>query len=87
MKNVILGQMADYIALIGLVRIRLDGGSTPAPGILSLFGHGMPPKGLTPWDKGLLYAVYHTVSSLKLQRQEIENVVFRRMLRRVYRRH
>lgn len=86
-RNVSLEQMADYIALASLVRIRLDGVASSAPSILSLFDHGTAPTGLTPWDSAPLYAVYHIDGSLMLQRQQIEHVMFRRMLRRLRRMH
>jgi len=79
-RNATFEQLADYVTLAGLARIRLDASAVPVPTILSLFGPGTKPKGLTVWDQALLYAVYHTNRLHKLQTQEIENAVLQRIL-------
>lgn len=60
MTGLSIGQLADYVALIGLAQIQLD--TRPAgPSILTLFEHGKAaPHGLSAWDCALLYALYHT---------------------------
>jgi hypothetical protein len=79
MKNVNLGQMADYIALVGLADVRLDAGSTPVPSILELFGHGTSLQGLTRWDRALLYSLYNTSHRSALELPEIEITMTRRI--------
>jgi hypothetical protein len=79
MKNVDLGQMADYIALVGLADLRLDADFTPMPSILELFGHGTPPRALTRWDRALLYALYNTSHRSTLEVPEMEITMTRRM--------
>lgn len=77
--NVNLRQMADYIALVGLADLRLDTDSTPAPSILELFGHGTSPRGLTQWDRALLYSLYNTNHMSALELQEMEVTMTRRI--------
>jgi len=80
-KNVSLGQMADYVALVGLARVRADASDrAPVQSILSLFGHGKPPQGLTAWDRALLYALYNTDESDKVRVQELEWVMTNRIV-------
>ncbi|MGH8319204.1 MAG: hypothetical protein ACREUL_14710 [Steroidobacteraceae bacterium] len=80
MKNVNLGQMADYIAMVGLADLRLDADSTPVPSILQLFGHGVPPQGLTRWDRALLYSLYNTSHrSSSLEMSEMETMMVGRI--------
>ena len=81
MKRVNLGQMADYIALVGLADVRLDTDSTPVPSILELFGHGTPPQGLTRWDRALLYSLYNTSHRSRLEVPEMEITMVTRIAR------
>lgn len=80
MKDVTIRQMADYVALVGLADVRQDPGPTPAPSILRLFGHATPPpRELSPWDRALLYSLYNTRQSDRLQVPEIELSMVRRI--------
>lgn len=79
MKNVNLGQMADYIALVSLADLRPDADSIPVPSILDLFGHGIPPQGLTRWDRALLYSLYNTSHLSTLEVPEMEITMTRRI--------
>jgi hypothetical protein len=72
MKGMTIQQLADYIALIGLVDVRLDADPAPVPSILELFGHATPPQGLTRWDRALLYSLYNTSQADRLQVSEME---------------
>jgi hypothetical protein len=61
-KGVTFGQLAAYVAMIGLAEIRVDARAGDAPtSILQLFaGSGKaPPPGLSPWDEAFLKALYH----------------------------
>lgn len=79
MKGITMRQMADYIALVGLADVRLDSDSLPVPSILGLFGRASPPQALTPWDRALLYSLYNTDQMSKLQMQEVEIAMTRRL--------
>jgi hypothetical protein len=79
MKNINLGQMADYVALVGLADLRLDTDSTPVPSILDLFGHGTPPQELTVWDRAFLYSLYNTNHMSTLEVPEMEITMTRRI--------
>ncbi len=63
LKGVMLGQLADYAALVGLTEIRPVDSLADAPTILQLF-NGTPqdaPAGVTEWDRAFLKSLY-TVS-------------------------
>lgn len=80
MKNANLGQVADYIALIGLADVRLETDSVPVPSILELFANGTPPQGLTQWDRALLYSLYNTNHRSRLEVPEMEVTMVRRIM-------
>jgi hypothetical protein len=69
------GQLADYIALIGLAQIDLDKDFSDAPTILDLFKTSaeVKPLGLTEWDKALLHALYNTEQRDTTQMSQIES--------------
>jgi hypothetical protein len=79
MKNVTLRQIADYVALVSLADVRQDSDAIPMPSILRLFGRAPAPQGLSPWDQALLYSLYNTHQASKLQMQEIEIAMTRRI--------
>jgi hypothetical protein len=56
------GQVADYVAMVGLAKIRPDPQLGDIPTILGLFDAGGTgrAKGLTAWDQSFLRAVYKT---------------------------
>ena len=61
MKGVSFGQVAAYVAMIGLAQIRPEANVIDAPSILNLFAAaGKGPPGLTSWDESFLKAVYET---------------------------
>lgn len=61
MKNVSFGQVAAYVAMIGLAQLRPEANVSEAPSILNLFaGSGKAPPGLTSWDESFLKALYDT---------------------------
>ena len=78
-KHVKLGQLADYVSLVGLADIQsgTDGGG--APTILRLFHDPNPPDALTPWDRALLYSLYNTSQSGKLQLTDMEVSMVRKI--------
>jgi hypothetical protein len=62
LKGVTYGQLAAYIAMVGLAEIRLDAHLDDAPSILQLFSASgnTPPPALSPWDQAFIKALYHT---------------------------
>jgi hypothetical protein len=75
-----IGQLADYVALVGLADVRLDADPSAAPSILELFaGHATAPPGLTPWDRALLYSLYTTRQTDREQVQNMESTMVRRI--------
>jgi hypothetical protein len=77
-KGISFGQLADYVALIGLAELRLDAAVGDAPTILNLFGgSGKAPPGLSPWDESFLKALYHTEQADTMQLSEIKISIVR----------
>jgi hypothetical protein len=66
-KGVTFGQIAAYIAMVGLVELRSDPKLCTTPTILSLFStlERKPPPGLTSWDQAYLN-LYHTAHDDKI---------------------
>jgi hypothetical protein len=72
--------LADYVALVGLVDVRLDADPGAAPSILRLFsGNPSAPPGLTPLDQALLYSLYNTRQADKQQVQDMESTMVSRI--------
>jgi hypothetical protein len=72
-KGVLLGQLADYIAMAGLAQIKLDPQVTGDPTILTLFD-GDPKAasaGLTDWDQAFLKSFYESEQKSVLLRAAI----------------
>jgi hypothetical protein len=81
LKRVTIGQLADYVSLVGLVNVRPDSDGEGAPTILRLFRDPSPPAGLTSWDQALLYSLYNTNQAGKLQLIDMESVMIGRIAR------
>lgn len=75
LEHVQLGQLADYIGMVGLAKLDTAAHAGAAPTILNLFASGdgsqPPPPGLTEWDEAFLKALYHTDPSTRMQRAAI----------------
>jgi hypothetical protein len=71
------GQLADYIALVGLAEINLDKDFGDAPTILRLFTASgrSSSTGLTDWDQAFLKSVYSTNREDVLQLSEMKTRV------------
>lgn len=78
LSHVKIGQLADYIGMNVLARLRPDAQHGDAPTILRLFqgDAAVRPEGMTPWDQAFLEAFYHTDQALVLQR----GIMVRRMV-------
>jgi len=75
-KAVSFGQVAAYVAMIGLAQIRPQANVSDAPTILNLFSaSGKAPPGLTAWDESFLKAVYQTRSTDKAQLAAIKTAM------------
>jgi hypothetical protein len=67
-RDLSMGQLADYVALVGLAEIHADGDTQGIPTILRLFhDDASPPQGLSDWDRALLYSLYHTSQASVVQ--------------------
>ena len=78
-----IGQLADYIAMIGLAQIRLQADTGTAPSILHLFqGSDPQPQGLSPWDEAFLHSLYSTEQSNVLEVPIIEGRMFKQIVGR-----
>jgi hypothetical protein len=82
-RSLNIGQLVDYIALIGLAQINLDKDLGQTPTILQLFklSEASPPLEMTAWDRALLLALYSTPQKDMMQRSEMETVMLREILR------
>jgi hypothetical protein len=73
LQGIHLGQISDYVAMMGLVDGDVDANLEDAPSILRLFTAppSDPPEGPTEWDRAFLSALYHTDQRSALQRGQI----------------
>jgi hypothetical protein len=76
-RGVNFGQLASYIAMIGLAEIRDGADVADAPSILHLFSRpeNERPAGLSTWDEAFLKALYHTEQTDKQQLAEIKTAM------------
>ena len=75
-----MGQLADYIAMLGLAQIRVQADTGAAPSILHLFQEPDPrPLGLSPWDEAFLHSLYTTDQSSVLQVPITEDRMFKQI--------
>jgi hypothetical protein len=76
-SGVTFGQMAAYIAMVGLAELRSDPNTGAAPTILTLFSTSAKerPPGLSSWDQAYLKALYHTSHEDRMQMAEIKTSV------------
>jgi hypothetical protein len=78
-----VGQLADYIAMMGLAQIRMRADTGTAPSILHLFqGSDPQPQGLSPWDQAFLHGLYATDQSSVLEVSIIEHRMFQQIVGR-----
>jgi len=75
-----IGQLADYVAMIGLAQIRTDADLGQIPTILRLFQDPQdPPQAMSTWDEAFLHSLYGTSQASVTQRSLIKT----RMLDRI----
>jgi hypothetical protein len=82
LRGVSRGQLADYLAMVGLADIKPGAHLGDAPTILRLF-EGTPdgaPVGMSDWDQAFLKSLYTTEQRLKQQRNQIANAIVREVV-------
>jgi hypothetical protein len=74
-----IGQLADYVGVIGLAEINLDKDLGDAPTILSLFrgSEASRPNEMTEWDRALLHALYSTPQKSKMQISQMQTAALK----------
>lgn len=81
-KNIKLGPLTDYISMVGLTDVDLDGDWGNEPTILRLFG----PSGdanlqkMSIWDRAFLKALYGTSQTDRHQRTEVARSIVRDLM-------
>ncbi len=72
-KDVKIGPLADYIAMVGLTKVDLDADLGDAPTVLRLFAAsaGPAPQNMSEWDRAFLKGLYRTSQLSRFQRSEI----------------
>jgi hypothetical protein len=79
-RDLNMGQLADYVAMLGLAQIRLDADLADTPTILRVFQETKnPPQGLSSWDQAFLYSLYNTSRASVMQ----ESIITDSMLERI----
>jgi hypothetical protein len=76
-RGINFGQLAAYIAMLGLAEIRANADVADAPSILHLFSRSENerPNGLSTWDQAFLKALYRTEHTDRQQLAEIKTVM------------
>ncbi len=74
-----IGQLVDYIGLVGLAEINLDKDVGEAPTILKVFSatNIPPPPEMTVWDKALLQSLYTTPQRNRMQLSQMETATLK----------
>jgi hypothetical protein len=77
--NINLGQLTDYIGLVGLAQINFEKQPGDVPTILRLFesaGESRPTE-MTVWDKALLHALYSTSQTGVMQISQMQTAALK----------
>lgn len=75
-----MGQLADYVAMVGLAEVRGDADTGSVPTILRLFSETeTPPQGLSEWDRSLLHSLYSTNQSSRMQVGAIKTTMLKQL--------
>jgi hypothetical protein len=82
LQGVTRGQLADYVAMVGLAQIKPTAGLGAARTILKLFigGPQAAPAGLSDWDRAFLKSLYGTEPRSKIQRTLIARSMVRQIV-------
>jgi hypothetical protein len=78
-REIKLGQLADYIVMVGLTDVDLDGDWGDAPTVLRLFANPDDANSLhiSVWDRAFLKALYRTEQKSRFQRYTIAQEMIR----------
>ena len=78
-KGMKLGVLTDYISMVGLAQVDLDGDWGDAPTVLRLFSNSADAAAqrMSAWDRSFLKALYHTSQESRFQRSEIAQSIVR----------
>jgi hypothetical protein len=78
-----IGQLADYVAMLGLAQIRPDAELGTAPTILTLFRQtDSRPQELSPWDQSFLHSLYTVSQKSVLEETTIKDRMFQQIVQR-----
>lgn len=72
-KDVKIGPLADYVAMVGLTKVDFDADPGDAPTVLRLFAASADsaPQSMSDWDRAFLRGLYTTSQASRFQRSEI----------------
>ena len=78
-KEMKLGALTDYISMVGLAQVDLDGNWGDAPTVLRLFSNSADAavQRMSAWDRSFLKALYSTSQSSRFQRSEMARSIVR----------
>ncbi len=78
-----LGALTDYISMIGLAQVDLDGDWGDAPTVLRLFSNSadVAAQRMSGWDRSFLKALYSTPQKSRFQRSEIARSMVREFVK------
>jgi hypothetical protein len=81
LHGVTIAQLADYLSMVGLAKLKPGARLGDAPTILRLFGAAprTAPAGLTDWDEAFLKSLYATEQRSTLQRRQIARDMVRQI--------
>ena len=75
-QDVNFGQLVDYIGMIGLAEVNLDGEIGAMPTILRVFRNTPdPPQGLSDWDQAFLASLYNVNQAITTQEATMMRVM------------
>jgi len=79
-----IGQLVDYIGLVGLAEINLDKDLGEAPTILKVFAASetTPPPEMTVWDKAMLQSLYTTPQRSRVQLSQMQTATLKLVVAR-----
>jgi hypothetical protein len=78
-KETKLGALTDYISMVGLAQVDLDGNWGDAPTVLRLFSNSADAavQRMSAWDRSFLKALYNTPQRSRFQRSEMARSMVR----------
>jgi hypothetical protein len=75
-QNLQLGQLADYMGMVGLAEVNLDADVGSAPSIMKLFRDVPdPPQGLSSFDQAFLSSLYRAEQASVMQESAMKTIM------------